>query len=88
MSPVDLKFSTMSFHVGDPAGIDSQYLNPAVGMIDGSIRRIESDVTPDEQRAMCTANANDAGPVDAHIIQMDDARKRMLKDLLNRPSLP
>lgn len=79
MSPVDLGFSTMSFQAGDPNGIDSQYLEPAVAMIDGSVKRLSDDVTPAELRAMCTANSNDDGPVPTHVQEMQDARMRQLK---------
>ncbi|MEZ6128317.1 MAG: DUF1559 domain-containing protein [Planctomycetaceae bacterium] len=79
MSPDDLNFETMSFVPGDPAGIDSQYLQPAVAMVDGSVKRMTDEVTPEQVRAMCTANGNDAGPVDKHVQEMEDARLRELK---------
>jgi hypothetical protein len=83
MSPEDLQFDAMSFIVGDPAGIDSQYLQPVVGMVDGSLKRIADEVTPDELRAMCTANGNDGGPIDQHLQEMEDARMRQLKEASN-----
>ena len=80
MSPVDLPFSTMSFKVGDPAGVDSQYLDPAVAMVDGSVQRLSSsDVTEEEMRAMCTKSGDDGAPVPTHIQEMEDARMRKLK---------
>jgi len=79
MSPVDLQFNTMSFSPGDPKGIDSQYLNPAVAMVDGSVVRLSDDVTPEELRAMCTANGNDGAPLPRHVQEMEDARLRQLK---------
>lgn len=81
MSPVDLPFAKMSFKVGDPAGVDSQYLDPAVAMVDGSVQRLSSsDVTEDEMRAMCTKSGGDGAPVPAHIQEMEDARLRQLKE--------
>lgn len=85
MSPVDLQFSTMSFTVGDPAGIDSQYLNPAVANADGSVRRLEADMTPTELRAMCTANGGESENVNTHTEEMEDGRKRPLKPDVNPP---
>lgn len=79
MSPEDLQFSSMSFTPGDPAGIDSQYLNPAVAMTDGSVQRLTDEVTPEELRAMCTANGKDGRPAPKHIQEMEDARLRKLK---------
>jgi len=79
MQPQDLQFSTMSFQAGNPDGIDSQYLEPAVAMVDGSVQRLKAGISPDEVRQMCTANGNDRGPFDKSTIEMEDARKRMLK---------
>ncbi len=79
MSPVDLEFSTMSFTVGNPAGIDSQYLTPAVAFADGSVRRLDANLSPIELRSMCTANGHESENVNAHAEEMDDARKRPLK---------
>lgn len=80
MSPVDLQFSSMSFKLGDPAGIDSQYLEPAVAMVDGAARRLESkEISEQQLRALCTANGNDASPEDKHLQKMEDARLRELK---------
>lgn len=79
MSPVDLEFQTMSFNVGDPSGISSQYLQPAVGMADGAIRRLSDDISPHELRVMCTANGNDSNGPTEHTVEMEDGRKRPLK---------
>lgn len=80
MSPVDLEFATMSFKVGDPAGIDSQYLDPAVAMVNGSVQKLSSsEISKDGLRALCMANGNDASPADEHFQEMDDARMRELK---------
>ncbi len=79
MSPVDLQFSNMSFTVGDPSGIDSQYLTPAVANADGSVRRLESELSPTELRAMCTANGGESENANAHTEEIEDGRKRPLK---------
>lgn len=79
MSPEDLSFGRMSFKVGDPKGVDSQYLEPAVAMVDGSVRRIAKEVTPEQLKAMCTASGDDDGPIDLHVQEMQDARMRELR---------
>lgn len=79
MSPEDLEFATMSFVLGDPAGIDSQYLEPAVGMADGAVQRLSAEISPEELRAMCTANGNESELPDAHTEEMEDARLRPLR---------
>lgn len=80
MSPVDLSFSTMSFKVGDPAGIDSLYLDPAVAMVDMSLRRLSSEeISEDDLRALCTASGNDKAWLGKHFEDMEDARLREKK---------
>lgn len=80
MSPEDLKFSTMSFKVGDPAGIDSQYLAPAVATVNGTVQRLSESMTPDQLRAMCTANGNEDEPKPDDMQEMQDGRLRPLKN--------
>ena len=79
MSPEDLKFESMSFVLGDPTGIDSQYLEPAVGMADGSVQRLRAEISSEELRAMCTANGHESELPDSHTEEMEDARLRSLK---------
>ena len=76
MSPVDLEFATMSFVLGDPAGIDSQYLEPAVAMVDGAVKRLSGEISPEELRAMCTANGHESDSPDSRTEEMEDARLR------------
>ena len=83
MSPVDLEFATMSFVLGDPAGIDSQYLEPAVSMADGSTQRLSAEISPEELRAMCTANGHESDLPDSRTEEMEDARLRPLKPTQN-----
>lgn len=79
MSPVDLQFASMSFVAGDPAGIDSQYWEPAVAIADGAVKRLSAQVSPAELRAMCTANGNESSIESGHSQEMQDARERSLK---------
>lgn len=79
MSPVDLEFATMSFVLGDPAGIDSQFLDPAVSMADGAVQRLSAEISPEELRAMCTANGHESELPDSRTEEMEDARQRPLK---------
>lgn len=79
MSPEDLEFATMSFVLGDPAGIDSQYLEPAVGMTDGAVQRLSAEMSPAELRAMCTANGDESDLPDSRTEETKDARLRPLK---------
>jgi hypothetical protein len=83
MSPMDLEFGTMSFLLGDPAGIDSQYLDPAVSMADGAVQRLGAEITPEELRAMCTANGHESELPDSRTEEMEDARLRLLKPTKN-----
>ena len=83
MSPEDLKFATMSFVPGDAAGIDSQYLYPAVSMVDGSAQRLSAEISPAELRAMCTANGHESNFPDSGTEEMEDARLRPLKPTQN-----
>ena len=71
MSPTDLRFASMSFVPGHPAGIDSQYLEPAVAMADGAVQRLSAEVTPAELRAMCTANGHESELPDSHTVEME-----------------
>lgn len=79
MSPEDLEFATMSFVLGDPAGIDSQYLEPAVATANGAVKRLSAEISPEELRAMCTANGKESDSPDSHMEEMEDARQRPLK---------
>jgi len=79
MSPEVLKFATMSFVLGDPAGIDSQYLAPAVSMADGAVQRLSTEISPAELRAMCTANGHEPDIPDSRAEEIEDARLRPLK---------
>ena len=69
----------MSFVPGHPAGIDSQYLEPAVAMADGAVQRLSAEVTPAELRAMCTANGHESELPDSHTVEMESARLRPLQ---------
>jgi hypothetical protein len=79
MAPADLEFATMSFVPGDPAGIDSQYLEPAVSTADGAVKRLSAEMSPQELRAMCTANGHESDLPDSSTAEMEDGRLRPLK---------
>jgi hypothetical protein len=79
MSPVDLEFETMSFEIGNITGISSQYLEPAVCTADGAVKRLSSEISPQELQAMCTANGDDFAALNDHTVEMKDGRKRQLK---------
>ncbi|HEV3119294.1 MAG TPA: DUF1559 domain-containing protein, partial [Gemmataceae bacterium] len=46
MAPRDLSFADMDFTINSPQGLSSKYVDPAVAMLDGSIRRFETHLAP------------------------------------------
>ena len=79
MEPRDLELSTMTLVVNDKRGISSQYLDPAVAMVDGSVRRLNSDLTPEMLRAMCTAAGGESETNPGMAAEMQDGRFRPKK---------
>jgi hypothetical protein len=63
--PRDLDFATMSFAVNSPNGISSKYLEPAVVMADGTLRKLQENISPEVLQAMLTANAGEEVREDA-----------------------
>ncbi len=59
MEPRDLDTETMSLEVNSPNGVSSKYLDPAVVMLDGSLRRLKSDLPEDVFRALLTADGGE-----------------------------
>jgi hypothetical protein len=59
LEPRDLSFAGMSFALNSPDGVSSKYLDPAVAMLDGSIRRLEKDLSAQTLRALLTANGGE-----------------------------
>lgn len=54
MSPRDLSFADMDFTVPSPNGISSRYVDPAVVMLDGSVRRLTPRLSKEGLRALLT----------------------------------
>jgi hypothetical protein len=59
MAPRDLSFADMDFTINSPRGLSSKYVEPAVAMMDGGIRRFEKDLAPDVFRAMLTISGGE-----------------------------
>jgi hypothetical protein len=59
MEPRDLEFESMSLQVNDPQGLSSKYLDPAVAMLDGSLRRISETLPEEVFRALLTADGGE-----------------------------
>jgi hypothetical protein len=59
MEPRDLDFESMSLQVNDPRGLSSKYLDPAVAMLDGSLRRLKEDLSQEIFRALLTADGGE-----------------------------
>lgn len=77
MEPRDLEYSSMSFTVNDPQGISSLYLDPAVTMVNGSLRRLHEDLPADVLKALLTATGRE--PINAvgdSWQLLDDGRSR------------
>jgi len=54
MSPRDLSFNEMDFTIPSHRGVSSRYVDPAVVMFDGAVRRLKPSLSPEALRAMCT----------------------------------
>ena len=54
MEPRDLSFSKMSYEVNSPDGVSSRYVDSAVVLLDGSVRRLQQDLQPATLKAMLT----------------------------------
>ncbi len=54
MEPRDLSFATLDFRLNSPGGINSQYDDPAVAMLDGSVQRLRPGIQPDTLHALLT----------------------------------
>ena len=54
MEPRDLSFSEMDYRINSPNGINSKYKDPAVAMVNGSLRRLKTNLTPETLRALLT----------------------------------
>lgn len=77
MEPRDLNFDTMDWTIGSPRGISSKYHLPGAVFLDGSVRSISTEITPDALRAMATISDGDLATDDGDLIkEMRDGRDR------------
>ena len=80
LEPRDLLFAQMSFELNDPAGVSSKYADPAVVMLDCSVRRLAKGLTPATLRALLTANGGEKIQEEAGgWILLSDGRKREVR---------
>ncbi|MCI0459566.1 MAG: DUF1559 domain-containing protein [Gemmataceae bacterium] len=59
LEPRDLTLATMSLQLNDPAGISSPHANPAVVMVDASLRQLKPGLSPEVLRALLTARGGE-----------------------------
>jgi hypothetical protein len=59
MEPRDLTFADFDPTVNSPAGVSSPYNDPAVAMLDGSLRHLRTGLRPDVLRALLTARGGE-----------------------------
>lgn len=59
LEPRDLAFDRMSLRLNNPDGIGSKYLDPAAAMLDGMVRRLGPNLTPETLRALLTADGGE-----------------------------
>jgi hypothetical protein len=81
MSPRDLAFSSMSFAMNSPQGVSSKYVDPAVAMTDGSIRRLSKDLPPSALKALLTVAGGEE-------VRQHEGRFDLLPDGRDRPLAP
>jgi hypothetical protein len=55
MEPRDLTLADLDLQLGSPRGISSQYVDPAVAMLDTSLYRLKPGIRPETLRALLTA---------------------------------
>ena len=81
MEPRDLSFAEMDFTINSPKGISSKYLDAAVVTVDGSVRRLSKDITPETIRALLTINGGEIIGEDEKLgwHLLPDGRQRPLK---------
>jgi hypothetical protein len=59
MEPRDLAFGTMNFRLDTPDGISSWYKDPAIVLVDGSVRRLSRGMSADALRAALTVDGGE-----------------------------
>lgn len=59
MEPRDLTFADLDFRLNSPTGVSSPYTDPAVAMVEGSVRRLRPNLSPAVLRALLTARGGE-----------------------------
>jgi len=59
MEPRDLSYVTMSWRINSPQGISSKYDEPAVAMLDCTLRKLGDELPEDTLRALLTVNGGE-----------------------------
>ena len=79
--PRDLELASMSLDIaGAPAdGVSSRFIPPAVVTLDGQVQTLDSGLTPDDLRALLTANGGEA-PIPNGTTAIPDGRLRSLRE--------
>jgi hypothetical protein len=77
--PRDLEFAAMSMEVGTPSGISSRFDPPAVVTADGSVHTLSLGLAPATLRALLTARGGEDVPVDSHLKEVSDGRRRPVR---------
>lgn len=54
MEPRDLALATLDARLNSPTGISSPYQEPAIVTLDGQVRRLNPEITPDALRSLLT----------------------------------
>jgi hypothetical protein len=78
MEPRDLAFARMNFAINSPDGVSSKYVDSAVVLLDGNVRRLQQDLPPATLKAMLTIAGGEsigAGPGGAGSL-LPDGRDR------------
>ncbi len=83
MEPRDLNFADMDFTLKSKNGISSRYVDPAVAMMDCTIRRLSPKLSPQTLRALLTANGGEKLSVDPNTDDwqlLEDGRSRPMAE--------
>jgi hypothetical protein len=77
MEPRDLDFNTMDWTIDSPNGISSKYHLPGAVFLDGSVRGLSKNFTPEALRALATIAGGDWASDDGELMkEMRDGRDR------------
>lgn len=81
MEPRDLTFADLDPTVNSPAGVSSPYNDPAVALLDGSLRKVRTVLPPDVLRALLTVRGGEKlADTGAGWELLPDGRQRPLRD--------